>query len=243
MTLALFLVDELATGEVIVLDGDEGHHAATVKRVRPGEKVTIGDGRGAVLGATVGKVGRDRVELDVDWRRFDPAPDPRVVVVQALPKGGRAELAVELLTELGVDEVVPWAADNSVVRWDADQAAKGLARWQRTAREAAKQSRRSWLPVVHPLASTAEVNSRLRAAQTALVLHESADSSLGAAPLPATGEVVLVVGPEGGVSAAELDLFADAGAASVRLGVPVLRTSTAGGAALAALSVRLGRWA
>ena len=243
MSLALFLVDELASGDLIVLDGDEGHHAATVKRVRPGEQVSIGDGRGAVLGATVVKVGRDRVELDVDWRRFDPAPDPRVVVVQALPKGGRAELAVELLTELGVDEIVPWAADNSVVRWDADQAAKGLVRWQRTAREATKQSRRTWLPIVHPVASTAEVNNRLRAAGAGLVLHESAESGLGAGPLPATGEVVLVVGPEGGVSAAELDLFAEAGAAYVRLGAPVLRTSTAGGAALAALSVRLGRWA
>jgi 16S rRNA (uracil1498-N3)-methyltransferase len=243
MTLALFLVDHLPAGDLIVLDGDEGHHAATVKRVRPGEQITIGDGRGATLGATVGKVGRNRVELDVDWRLYNPAPDPRVIVVQAVPKGGRAELAVELLTELGVDEIVPWAADNSVVRWDADQAAKGLLRWQRTAREAAKQSRRAWLPIVHPLAATADVSTRLRAAGAALVLHESGDSGLGAGPLPATGEVVLVVGPEGGVSDAELDLFGEAGAAYVRLGPEVLRTSTAGGAALAALSVRLGRWA
>ena len=169
-------------------------------------------------------------------------PDPRLVVVQALPKGDRAELAVETMTELGVDEIVPWSAARSITRWDGPRGQKALDRWRRTAREAAKQSRRAWVPAVAELAGTAAVVERLAGA-AALVLHEAATATLAGADLPTSGELIVVVGPEGGISDDELDRFAAAGATPVRLGDPVLRTSTAGAAALAALSLRLGRWA
>jgi 16S rRNA (uracil1498-N3)-methyltransferase len=164
-----------------------------------------------------------------------------LVVVQALPKGERAEAAVEMMTELGVDEIVPWAAARSVVHWEGARGERAREKWQRTAREAAKQSRRAWIPLVAPLASTAEVAQRLGSA-TAIVLHEAAAEGLGAVRLPERGDVLVVVGPEGGVAEPELAAFDAAGAVAARLGEPVLRSSTAGAAALAALSVRLGRW-
>jgi 16S rRNA (uracil1498-N3)-methyltransferase len=164
------------------------------------------------------------------------------VLVQALAKGERGELAVELAVELGVDEVVPWAAARSVVRWEGARGQRSLERWRSTARAAAKQSRRAWLPSVSEPASTREVAGLVAAAAGALVLHEAAAVPLGSVPLPDRGDLVLVVGPEGGLDAVELAAFADAGATTVRLGSPVLRTSTAGAAALAALSLRTGRW-
>lgn len=238
-TPALFLLDPLPPGDVIVLDGDEGRHAARVKRVRPGETVLIGDGRGALVSCVAKSVGADRLTARVVDRRVVPMPDPRLVVVQALPKGERAELAVELLTELGADEIVPWAAARSVVQWTGERAAKALTRWRRVAAEAAKQSRRPWVPVVAELASTSEVVARARGA---LVLHEGAALGLTGAVLPVGCDIILVVGPEGGIAADELAAFTAAGAVPVRLGEPVLRTSTAGAAALAVLSVRIARW-
>jgi 16S rRNA (uracil1498-N3)-methyltransferase len=238
-TPALFLLDPLPPGDVIVLDGHEGRHAARVKRIRRGEEVLIGDGRGALASCVAETVGADRLTARAVDRRLVPAPDPRVVVVQALPKGERAELAVELLTELGADEIVPWAAARSVVQWTGERVGKALARWRRVVAEAAKQSRRAWVPVVSDLASTSHIAAR---AKGALVLHEGAVATLTGAQLPLEGEIMLVVGPEGGIAADELAAFTAAGATPVRLGEPVLRTSTAGAAALAALSVRIGRW-
>ena len=238
-TPALFLLNPLPPGDVIVLDGDEGRHAARVKRVRHGETVLIGDGRGALVSCVAESVGADRLTARVVDRRVVPMPEPRLVVVQALPKGERAELAVELLTELGADEIVPWAAARSVVQWTGERAAKGLTRWRRVAAEAAKQSRRPWVPVVAELASTSEVVARARGA---LVLHDGAALALTGAVLPVGCDIILVVGPEGGIAADELAAFTAAGAVPVRLGEPVLRTSTAGAAALAVLSVRIGRW-
>jgi len=241
MTLALFLVDELPAVDVVVLTGDEARHAQ-VKRLRVGEVVEVGDGRGSVVTAQVGSVARDAIELMVTSRRTVAALSPRLVAVQALPKGDRADLAVELLTELGVDEIVPWRSAQAVTQWDGERGSKARERWQRTAREATKQSRRAWLPVVAEPASTGEVAERLTRAATALVLHEAAEVGLGSASISTEGELVLVVGPEGGISPDELERFAATGATAVRLGEAVLRTSTAGGAALAALNLRLDRW-
>ncbi|MDT4958227.1 MAG: rRNA (uracil1498-N3)-methyltransferase [Pseudonocardiales bacterium] len=241
MTPPLFLLDPLPDDDLFVLDGDEGRHAARVQRLGVGESLWVSDGRGAVLDCVVAEVLAAGLRLTVLGRRSEPDADPRLVVVQALPKGDRGELAVEMLTELGVDEVVPWAASRSIAQWRDARGAKALDKWRRTAREAAKQSRRVHVPVVAELATTAQVAERLGAA-TGLVLHEAAATSLAGAALPSAGEVVLVVGPEGGISDDELARFAAAGGQAVRLGEPVLRTSTAGVAALAALSVRLGRW-
>lgn len=243
MTAPLFLTDtaRLAAAPV-VLDGPEGRHAATVRRLGPGERVDLTDGAGLLAECVVARAGRDRLELEVVVRRSVPAPAPRLVVVQALAKGERGEQAVEAMTEVGVDVVVPWAAARCVTQWRAERGVRALSRWRGAAREAAKQARRPWLPEVTGPASTAEVAARLRGAALGVVLHEEAAAPLATLDVPREGEVVLVVGPEGGIAPEELAAFAAAGAAAYRLGPTVLRTSTAGVAALAVLLARTGRW-
>ena len=242
MSAPLFLVDELPGGSAYTLTGPEGHHAADVQRLRPGEALILSDGRGGTASATVTAVRRGSVDLAVDVRHRADPPDPRLVVVQAIAKGDRGELAVQSMTEVGVDEIVPWAASRSVAQWRGERGAKSRERWIATAREAAKQARRAWLPAVGAECATTQVAARLARAAGAFVLHEAATDRLSTAELPATGEIVLVVGPEGGITDAELAAFGAAGASAVRLGDPVLRTSTAGVAALSVLSVRLSRW-
>ena len=241
MSPPLFLLDDIPDADEVLLTGDEGRHAARVQRIKAGETVLVADGAGTLLTCSVRTVLLDGLELEVRVRRSVPAPTPRLVVVQALPKGERGELAVEVLTELGADEIVPWAASRSILQWHGLRGEKALQKWRRTAREAAKQSRRAWIPAVPELHRTGDVVHRLAGA-TAFVLHEDAATSLAAAALPTEGDVLVIVGPEGGIAPAELEAFESAGACPVRLGEPVLRTSTAGAAALAALSVRLGRW-
>lgn len=237
----LFFVDHLPAGEQVVLTGEEARHAAKVRRVTVGEAVLVADGLGAIADCVVTAVEENSVALAVqDWRTV-PLPDPLLVVAQAPPKGDRAELAVELMTELGVDEIVPWLAERAIVRWRDGRDVRALQRWRRTAREAAKQSRRPRVPLVAEAMTTAQLVDRF-AAQRILVLHEDAEDRLAGCALPATGMILLVVGPEGGVTGDELASFTAAGATAVRLGDPVLRTSTAGAAACAALSLRLGRW-
>lgn len=236
MTPALFLVDALPSDDRFALTGDEGRHAARVRRLTVGESLVVGDGRGGLADCTVAAVTADGLDLSVTSRRFVPARSPRLVVAQALPKGDRAELAVETMTELGVDAIVPWAASRSVTHWHGARGDKALEKWRRTAREAAKQSRRAWVPEIRALARTGELIA------PTLVLHEAATTPIATVELPSSGEVVVVVGPEGGIAADEVEQFAAAGATPVRMGEPVLRTSTAGAAALAALSLRLGRW-
>ncbi|MBA2554345.1 MAG: 16S rRNA (uracil(1498)-N(3))-methyltransferase [Geodermatophilaceae bacterium] len=242
MTPPLFLVDALPVADETVLAGDEGRHAARVRRIAVGERIDLGDGAGGLACCVVAAVGRDELSLSVVGRRTVPAPDPELVVVQALAKGDRGELAVELLTEAGVDEIVPWAASRSVTRWSGPRGEKSLQRWRSTAREATKQSRRAWLPRVGDLRDTAAVTALLAAADTAAVLHEDAPGSLPGLRLAGSGRIVAVVGPEGGLSDDELTAFTAAGAVAVHLGPAVLRTSTAGVVAVAALSARLGRW-
>ena len=241
MSAPVFLAEDLS-GERVVLAGPEGRHAATVRRVTVGEAVDLVDGRGTRASCTVTAVARDTVELVVHSRAYEPAAAPRLVLVQALAKGDRGELAVELATEVGVDVVVPWSASRSIVKWDGERGEKALARWRSTAREAGKQSRRARHPEVTSPETTAQVASRLRTAAAALVLHEAATDPLAQQAFPATGDVVLVVGPEGGVTEDELVAFAAAGALAVRLGPSVLRTSTAGAAAAAVVSARTARW-
>ncbi|GAA1863799.1 16S rRNA (uracil(1498)-N(3))-methyltransferase [Asanoa iriomotensis] len=244
MSRPLFLVDALPSGEEFVLDGPEGRHAATVQRIGAGEELLLADGRGGTAEAVVTAVGKGALTLAVTSRGYEPPPDPRLVVVQGIAKGDRGELAVQAMTEVGVDEIVPWAAARSVARWRAERGDKARDRWVTTAREAAKQSRRAWCPTIagDPDESTRAVSARLGAAAAAFVLHEEASTALATASLPARGEVLLVVGPEGGITPEELAAFENAGAVAVRLGPSVLRTSTAGVAALAVLSARLGRW-
>lgn len=241
MSLAVFLAEDLTPAQVR-LTGAEGRHAAGAKRLRPGERVELVDGRGTRARCVVADVARHEVLLDVDERVREPQAEPRVVVVQALPKGERGELAVELMTEVGVDAVVPWAAARCVAQWTGERGERALRRWRSAAREAAKQARRSWVPDVAPLSTTREVAERLGSAGGALVLHESAATPLTVVDLPTRGEVVLVVGPEGGLTDDEVTAFVAAGALPVRLGPSVLRTSSAGAAAAAVVSARTARW-
>jgi 16S rRNA (uracil1498-N3)-methyltransferase len=243
MSAPVFVVptERLVVGRVVV-DGTEGRHAATVTRLAVGEALVLTDGAGRRASGVVATADRDVLSVDVADVVDVARPQPRFVVVQALPKGDRGELAVETMTEVGVDVVVPWAAARCVTRWRDARGAKALSRWRTSSHSAAKQSRRVWFPDVAELATTAEVARLLSAAALGAVLHESADEPFASVRLPAAGDVVLVVGPEGGVSDDELGSFRAAGAATYRLGEAVLRTSTAGTAALAVLSAR-SRWA
>jgi len=242
MSLHVHLVPSLAgvgVGAAVTVEGPEAHHAVAVRRLGVGEPVVLTDGVGTLAQCEVTETGKARLVAVVTALAEVPRPTPEVVVVQALPKGDRGELAVEVLTEVGVARVVPWAASRSVAVWRGDRAAKALAKWRSTAREAAKQARRAWFPEVSALASTADVVALVAAAPLALVLHEEATEPL---PAEVPDGVVLVVGPEGGLSPDELEAFAGAGARTVRLGAEVLRTSTAGVAAVAALLSRTERW-
>ncbi|MEU1510639.1 16S rRNA (uracil(1498)-N(3))-methyltransferase [Streptomyces sp. NPDC005811] len=244
MTAPVFVVDRLApAGPQFVLDGPEGRHAVSVKRLRPGEDVVLTDGHGRwAEGVVRAAEGKDRLVLDLGPVRDEPEASPRITVVQALPKGDRGEVAVETMTEVGVDAIVPWQASRCITQWRGERGLKALGKWRATAREAGKQSRRVRFPEVADAASTKQVAALLAGADFAAVLHESGEDRLAGAALPAHGEIVLVVGPEGGVSPDELAAFAEAGARPHVLGPTVLRTSTAGTAAAALLLGRTGRW-
>jgi 16S rRNA (uracil1498-N3)-methyltransferase len=242
----VFLADRAALeSDVVVLSGAEGRHAATVRRLRPGERADVADGAGLVAECVVAgspRNGADGLELTVLARRQVPRPDPAITVVQALPKGDRGELAVEEMTEVGVDRIVPWAAARSVTVWQGARGERSLGKWRLTAREAAKQSRRAWIPEVTELAATADVARLAAAAACAIILEPGAAVSLGRLSLPGSGDLLIVVGPEGGITAEESAAFQAAGATGCRLGPTVLRTSTAGTVAAAIVLTRSGRW-
>jgi 16S rRNA (uracil1498-N3)-methyltransferase len=251
---SLYLVDTLddaTVGGQVPLDGAEGRHAVTVSRVRVGERLRLSDGRGTVVAGTVASVGRDSLLLTVVSVDVEPAPRPSLTLVQALAKGGRDEMAVQAATEIGVDRVVPWAAARSVSRWDGPKTEKGRARWAAIAQEAAKQAVRARVPdVVSPVTTTqlaggagAAVMDGREARRQLVLLEPTASVRLATWEPPAeVDEIALVVGPEGGIDPSELERLEAAGAVRVRLGDTVLRTSTAGPAALAVLQSRLGRW-
>jgi 16S rRNA (uracil1498-N3)-methyltransferase len=247
VTLAMFLVPAgrlagVMPGATFTLDGDEGRHAATVRRIRAGERIDLSDGSGLLAHCEVIAAGRDRLELRVDDVESVPEPRLRLALAQALAKGGRDEQAVETATEVGVDIVLPWQAGRSVVRWQGERGEKARRRWEAVAREAAKQSRRPRIPLVEAARSTPELARRAGSAALALVLHEAAQRPLLDIPLPEAGELLVIVGPEGGISDDEVSLLAGHGAVPVRLGREVLRASTAGPVALAWLAARSGRW-
>jgi 16S rRNA (uracil1498-N3)-methyltransferase len=241
----LFYVDALPeVGELAVVDGDEGFHAANVRRIRTGEELDLGDGNGAVAHCVVEDAAKGRLTARVLDRWLVPAAAPAVTVVQALPKSDRSELAIELATEAGADAVIAWAASRSVARWDGlAKVDKGLRRWGAVARSAARQSRRPYIPPVTGVVSTAELVQQVRDdGATALVLHESATVKLSELPVAQADSLLLVVGPEGGIADDEIAALTAAGATAVRLGPTVLRTSSAAAVALGALGVLSRRW-
>ncbi|MBG6225559.1 16S rRNA (uracil1498-N3)-methyltransferase [Arthrobacter sp. CAN_A2] len=238
-----------APGSVFVLGGDEGRHAATVRRLGEGERLDVSDGAGYRIGGVITAVGNGTVEVAVETAGQEPAPRHRLILVQALAKGGRDEQAVEAATELGIDAVVPWHAERSIVRWRGDKAEKGRQKWTSLVGAASKQSRRSFVPDVHAVMDTSRLAVWAETVDRVIVLHEDADvpladqvSALLAAGSSGTTSTAVVVGPEGGISEAELGKLRDAGADTARLGPHVLRSSTAGPAALVLLNHLLGRW-
>jgi 16S rRNA (uracil1498-N3)-methyltransferase len=239
MTLPVFRAAPLPAEGPYCLDGAEGRHAAAVRRLRAGEALLLVDGEGGVAEAVVTAAGRDTLDVEVSSVRREARPSPGLTVVQALAKGEHAERAVDLLTEVGVDVIVPWSASRSVVRWEGERGLKARARWQAVADAASKQSRRSWWPQVAPPTTTAEVAALLTGADVAVVLHESATEPLSSLDVSAARSIVLVVGPEGGIAPDELDAI---GGVICRLGPEVLRTSSAGMAAASALLSRTTRW-
>lgn len=242
MSAPLFLVAPEALGaDRVLLDGPEGRHAATVQRLTTGEEVVVADGSGRGARCRVIAAGRDQLVLEVLEDLAEPDPQPRLVLVQALAKGDRDLQAIEAATELDVDEVLPWQADRSIVRWRGDRGDKARGKWEQTLRAATKQSRRLRLPTLGDPLTRRSLADRAATADLTLVLHEEASAPLADVELPSTGEVLLVVGPEGGISPDELRELTDAGARAVRLGRTVLRSGTAGPAALAVLQSR-GRW-
>jgi 16S rRNA (uracil1498-N3)-methyltransferase len=237
---------DAAPGSLVSILGEEARHAVAVSRIRVGETLSIGNGRGLVVTGAVVEAGA-RLSIEAADVILVPPPMPRLTLVQALAKGGRDELAIQAATELGVDAVIPWAAQRSIVRWDGPKALKGQQRWASIVREATKQSLRPWIPDVDDQLTTAQLARRAGSTRM-LVLEPSAPvglSSIGLTRLAAGDDerdLMLVVGPEGGVAPAELDALVSAGARAVRLGEAVLRTSTAGPAAIAVLNGILGRW-
>lgn len=239
----VFLVDPggLATRSV-TLSGPEGHHAAAVRRLRVGERADVSDGAGTLASCVVESVGRDTVGLAVQSVAEVPPAQPRITIVQALPKGDRGELAVEMMTEAGVDAIVAWQAERSVTRWHGERGRRALAKWRGTAREAAKQSRRAWIPAVDGPAELADILALVAGAASLVVLEAAAAVPLSRLALPSSGSIVVIVGPEGGISPGERAALGAAGALEARLGPTVLRTSTAGVAAAAVLMAKCGRW-
>ncbi|MGB3185519.1 MAG: 16S rRNA (uracil(1498)-N(3))-methyltransferase [Ornithinimicrobium sp.] len=249
MTAALYLLDpgglvDAEVGAEILLDGSEGHHAATVARLPVGADLLLADNSGQVARCRVNSVSKGALLATVQDMTYQEAAEPRFTLIQALAKADRDLLAIEVATELGVDRVIPWQADRSVVRWRGEREIKAQRKWQNTLVAATKQARRPRVPTLETAADQAALLEHVQRAALSIVLHESAATplaSLGVTDLPIRGEVLLVVGPEGGISATELAALVQAGARSMRLGETVLRTSTAGSAAIALLSA-LGRW-
>ena len=244
MTAPVFFVDTSCLREAsrVLVSGDEGRHAVVVRRLKVGEEVVLTDGRG--VGGHGVVAGVDNASLTVDVRSLvsQPPPQPRLTVVQALPKAERGERAVAAMSEVGVDVIVPWAAARCVMQWKGARAERGCDRWVATAQEAAKQSRRLWWPRIHPLSSSDDVVQLIEAATVAVVLDAPSGTSLTEVRWPDHGEVLLIVGPEGGLTDQELDDFGSAGARSARLGPTVLRTSTAGVVAATVVLSAGQRW-
>ncbi len=227
---------------LIELTGDEARHAAHVVRLRPGERIDLVDGAGRRLEGTVRDASRDQLEVSITRIVHDPDPAPRVIVIQALAKGDRGEQAVAAMTEVGVDVIVPWSAEHCVTRWTGERALRGVEKWRTTARASAKQARRSRVPDVLPLHSTRDLEGVIQGAALVLCLDESAPLPLAVMEIPDLGDIVLIVGPEGGLSDAEREQLGHAGARLARLGPSVLRTSTAGPVGAAVVLSRTPRW-
>ena len=229
-------------GSVFVLAGPEAKHAISAKRMSVGEAIAVSDGAGLKLRGKVSRVLKDQLEVSVEIVEEITKPSTKLVLVQALAKGDRDELAIQACTELGISEVIPWQADRSVSIWKSEKKQKGQTRWQSIVTEAAKQSLRSYVPKVVEVLDTPELIQALQVFDQVLVLDPESKTSITSFTPPVAGTTAIVVGPEGGISEQELESFSKAGFSNVHLGSGVLRTSTAGIAALSYMQAKLGDW-
>lgn len=240
MTLPLFHLAELAEAEAeALLRGSEGRHAARSMRMTVGEELELADGVGTRATGTIISVDGDDVHVALSAKAVEERPLPSVTLVQALAKGGRDEMAVEICTELGADRFIPWQADRSISRWDKARAAKGRDKWQAQAFSAAKQARRTFFPTVDAVVTSKQLATLIEASPQTVICHEEATKPIQNVEFG--NDVMVVVGPEGGISPEELDAFVRAGATPVSLGRTILRTSTAGALATAAINIVSGR--
>lgn len=227
-----------SVGSSVVLDGPEGRHAATVRRIRPGEQVIIADGAGRGIRGPVTEAVKSSITVEVRQTMITPEPKIKIAVAQALAKGDRSDIALEMITELGASMIIPWQSARSIVRWSGDRADKSHAKWQATVREATKQSRRLRIPLVDQLASTRQLATKINDHDLTLILHEEATLRLPELTLPDSGRIMIIVGPEGGIAPDELDLLTAAGGQPVSISDGVLRTSTAAAVAIAGILLR-----
>jgi 16S rRNA (uracil1498-N3)-methyltransferase len=227
MMLPLFIVENIPDRGDVVIEGDEAHHLG-VTRIKVGERISVTNGMGR----------RAEVEvLDINKRNVGC----RIIDVQALTKGDRARETIELLTEGGAEIIIPWQATNSIGEWKSEKDA--LSKWKSWTREATKQSRRSWIPQILDLHTTAQIRNRIQDSELTFVFHESSSSQLSEnLDLAPPKEVTLIIGPEGGITEDEYAGFLSAGARGVKLGRPVFRSAHAGVAALAAVQTGLKIW-
>ncbi|MBO0812443.1 MAG: 16S rRNA (uracil(1498)-N(3))-methyltransferase [Microlunatus sp.] len=227
-----------AAGSAVLLDGPEGRHAATVRRIRPGERVIIADGAGRAIAGPVTEAGRSSITVEVLDQLSAAEPALKITVAQALAKGDRSDIALEMITELGATKIIPWQASRSIVRWSADRADRSRAKWQATVREATKQSRRLRVPVVDAVATTRQLAIKIADHDLTIILHEEADIWLPRLDPPRQGRIMIIVGPEGGIAPDELETLAGAGGKPALISDGVLRTSTAAAVAMAGLLLR-----
>ncbi len=249
MSLPVFFASEAAqavAGQRLVLGEEVAGHAVRVRRLGPGDELELVDGAGSRVRATIADASATAVSVDVTSATRSSPPTPRLVLVQALAKGDRDLQAIEQATEIGVDEVVPWSAERSIADWPEKKRHKMAAKWENLLRAASLQARRSRFPHLHELARGTRLASTLGAADLVFVLHETAELRLSQAlaepRATAVERIVLVVGPEGGVSDAELAALTAAGATPVLLGRTILRSSSAGPAGLVMAQCALDRW-
>ncbi|HVL91109.1 MAG TPA: RsmE family RNA methyltransferase [Actinomycetota bacterium] len=223
-------------GVLLTIEGEDARHATRVLRIRPGEAITVSDGRGGIATATVTDASRALSASVMDRRVVEPIR-PALTVYQALPKAGKLERVVQALTQCGVAAIVPLRAARSIAKWDAAKAASNVGRLRAVAREAAMQSRRAWLPTVRDPIGIDEVPAGT------IVLHEAASTRLSALLPLASGApaaVSIAIGPEGGFDDAEIAALEARGCPAATLGPVVLRTETASIVAAAVILARYG---
>jgi 16S rRNA (uracil1498-N3)-methyltransferase len=229
-------------GSKIKIAGAEAKHAISVRRLQIGEAISVSDGQGQKARGKVSQLSKDFLELDVESVENIERPKPRLILVQALAKGDRDEMAVQACTELGIQTVIPWQSERSVSIWKPEKQDKHRLRWQTIATEASKQSLRPFIPEVERVLGTSELVERLKQFDLTLVLEPASSTSLTSVSLSGHQSIAIVVGPEGGISPEELGQFGSAGLSLVGLGSGILRTSTAGVAVVSYLQATLGNW-